>query len=65
MYKVIINFSDLQDNNHSYNVGDTYPREGLTPSEERIAELTGTNNKRGVALIEKAAESKTTRKAKK
>ena len=29
MYKVIKHFVDLQDNNHKYDVGDTYPRKGL------------------------------------
>lgn len=56
MYKVAKHFTDLQDNNHAYNVGDEFPRKGLTVSEERLAELAGTENKRGVVLIEKVAE---------
>lgn len=58
MYKVIVHFCDLKDNNHPYNVGDTFPRKGCTypVSEDRCAELAGTNNKRGVALIEKVEE---------
>lgn len=52
MCKVIKKFTDLQDGNHVYNVGDTYPREGYTPSEERIAELAGDKNKQGTPLIE-------------
>lgn len=52
MCKVIKKFTDLQDGNHVYNVGDTYPREGYTPSEERIAELASDKNKQGVPLIE-------------
>lgn len=53
MYKVVKHFTDLQDNNHSYKVGDTYPRAGLEVKPERLAELAGPNNKQGVALIEK------------
>lgn len=51
MYKVIRFFTDLQDSNHAYNVGDEYPREGLSPTAERYAELAGSNNKQGTALI--------------
>lgn len=54
MYKVIKFFHDLQDNKHAYNVGDVYPREGVTPTEERIAELSGKDNLQGRPLIEKA-----------
>ena len=60
MYKVIKNFTDLQDKNHPYNVGDTFPRKGLTVSAERLAELAGSNNKQGVPLI---AEVKSEKKA--
>lgn len=58
MYKVIVLFTDLQDDNHLYQVGDTYPRLGLSPSKERIDELSGPNNKRGVPLIEEVKEVK-------
>lgn len=51
MYKVIRYFTDLQDSNHAYNAGDEYPREGLSPTAERFAELAGSNNKQGVPLI--------------
>lgn len=52
MYKVLKYFVDLQDNNHPYNVGDTFPREGATANGERILELSGKNNKQGQPLIE-------------
>lgn len=52
MCKVIKKFTDLQDGNHVYNVGDVYPREGYTPSEKRIAELASGKNRQGVPLIE-------------
>lgn len=57
-YRVIKFFTDLQDNNHAYNVGDTYPREGLNPSEERIAELSGSDNKQGVPLIKEVKQQR-------
>lgn len=59
MYKVIKFFTDLQDKDHPYNVGDPYPREGLKVSEARIAELSGKENKQGTPLIEKVAQQET------
>lgn len=50
-YKVIHFFTDLQDFNHPYHVGDTFPRSGLWVSEERIKELSGSQNKRHKPLI--------------
>lgn len=32
MYKVIKHFIDLHDNDHSYNEGDIFPREGVDVS---------------------------------
>lgn len=54
--KVIKYFTDLQDNNHEYNVGDDFPREGKEVSEERLAELSTKNNRQGVPLIEHVQE---------
>lgn len=51
-YKVIKYFTDLQDNKHAYHEGDTFPREGLEVSPERLVELSSTRNKRGIPLIE-------------
>lgn len=51
MYKVIKLFTDLQDNNYKYEVGDEYPRLGLKPSISRIAELSGSDNKQKTPLI--------------
>lgn len=56
MYKVIYKFSDSQDRNHVYNVGDEYPEVGYSPTEKRVSELLGKNNKVGKALIEKVSE---------
>lgn len=58
MYKVIEFFADLQDNNHEYNVGDTFPRVGVEVSEERCAELAGRQNKRGIPLIKEVKSKK-------
>lgn len=58
MYKVIKFFTDLQDNNYPYEVGSTYPRKGLSVTEERIAELSGSNNRQRTALIEEVGEPK-------
>ena len=57
-YKVIEFFADLQDNNHEYNVGDSFPRVGVEVSEERCAELAGRQNKRGIPLIKEVKDKK-------
>jgi hypothetical protein len=57
MYKVIKFFTDLQDNEHAYHVGDTFPRDGMDVSLDRLAELSGKDNKQGVPLIEFVEES--------
>ena len=65
MYKVIKYFTDLQDNNYAYYVGDTFPRNGIEAGAERIAELSSDKNLQGVPLIEEVAEKpKRTRKKK-
>lgn len=38
-YRVIERFFDGEDWNHYYDIGDTYPREGVQPSDERIKML--------------------------
>ena len=52
MYRVKEYFTDLQDENRAYNVGDIFPREGVKVSAERLAELASADNRRGRALIE-------------
>ena len=65
MYKVIKSFTDLQDNNHAYYVGGTFPHNGGDVDAERIAELSSDKNLQGVPLIEEIAEKpKRTRKKK-
>ena len=56
MYKVIESFTDLQDNNYVYYVGDTFPHNGVEVVAERIAELASDKNRLGVPLIEEIAE---------
>lgn len=60
MWLVVKLFTDLQDKDHLYNEGDPFPREGLEVSEERIKELSSSNNLQGEPLIaeEKVAGQK-------
>ena len=55
-YRVIEYFTDLQDNNYAYNVGDVFPHVGMEVTPSRIAELAGSNNKRKMPLIERGAD---------
>ena len=65
MYKVIKYFTDLQDDNYAYYVGDTFPRNGVEAGSERVAELSSDKNLQGVPLIEEVVEKpKRTRKKK-
>ena len=57
MYEVIWAFKDLQDDEYRYEKGDTYPRAGYKPTDERIDELSGSNNKRGKPLIKASEDS--------
>lgn len=56
MYRVIKTFDDLQDGAFHYEVGDVYPRDGLTPTEVRIRELASNTNQQATPLIEKIEE---------
>lgn len=55
-YEVIHYFTDLQDFDHPYRVGDTFPRSGMRVSEERLKELSGSNNKQRKPLIKAVEE---------
>ena len=71
MYKVIRKFHDLQDATktksgtvyHKYNEGDEYPRKGRKVSEERLKELSGSENKQRTPLIELVEEKSNPTKA--
>ena len=65
MFKVIKQFKDLQDGMHLYKVGDTYPRAGLEPSEDRIKELSTNANKQKQPLIKEVEQPKKAVKKKK
>ena len=65
MYKVIKYFTDLQDGNHPYNVGDVFPREGFEVLPSRIKELAGKKNRQGEPLIEEIEEEPTKKSRKK
>ncbi|PTE43376.1 Rho termination factor N-terminal domain-containing protein [Staphylococcus equorum] len=56
-YKVIKYFTDLQDNNYEYNIGDVFPHEGLIVTDERLKELSTNENRQGVPLIELILEA--------
>lgn len=57
MYKVVKGFIDLSDSNYEYRAGDEFPRSGLEVSAKRLHELSTEANRRGVVLIEEAAEA--------
>ena len=54
MYKVIRYFTDLQDNNRPYNVGDSFPHIdcGYPITEKRLADLSTENNLQKMPLIQ-------------
>lgn len=56
-YKVIKYFTDLQDNEYPYNEGDIFPRSGVTVSAERLQELSTSENRQRVPLIEAVEET--------
>lgn len=64
MYKVIKYFTDMQDNNFAYDVGDEYPRKGLSVLPSRIKELASKNNRQGCPLIEEVEDTKPEKKTK-
>ena len=71
MYKVIKHFTDMQDNNFAYNVGDEFPRKNFNVLPSRIKELASSKNRQGCPLIEEIPDveekpkkkSKSTKKA--
>lgn len=59
MYKVIKAFADIKDKYHQYKEGDTYPRDGADTDNERIAELSSSDNLQKAPLIEEVKEKTT------
>ena len=58
MYRVVKAFFDLKDGGHRYEIGDTFPRGGVSVSDKRFAELSGDKNAQHTPLIEKVPEPK-------
>lgn len=50
-YRVIERFADSQDENRIYEAGDEFPRKGLSVTDERLKELSGSRNKAGRPFI--------------
>ena len=46
----------MQDNNYAYQVGDEYPRKGMSVLPSRIRELATDKNRQGVPLIEEVPD---------
>ena len=68
MYKAIEFFTDAQDNYYAYNVGDPFPRQGISVSKARLNYLASSDNKRhrpvikmvdGPAKVDKVVEADT------
>lgn len=57
-YKVIKDFTDLEDNNYIYRAGKPFPRDGMNVSVERIEQLASNRNKRKEPLIKVVAVKK-------
>ena len=54
----------MQDNNFAYNVGDEYPRKGVSVLPSRIKELASDKNRQGCPLIEEIEDTKPEKKTK-
>lgn len=52
MYRALVFFTDLRDGERPYYPGDTFPRNGLNATPERLEELASNKNRRGIPLIE-------------
>lgn len=57
MYRVLKDFTDLQDNGHFYHVGDIFPHDDLKVDRKRLSELSSSKNRQGVPLIEKMPDN--------
>ena len=56
MFRVIKHFTDMQDGNFAYNVGDEFPRKGMSVLPSRIKELATDKNRQGCPLIEEITD---------
>ena len=64
MFRVIKHFTDMQDNNFAYQVGDEYPRKNFSVLPSRIKELASSKNRQGCPLIEEIEDTKPEKKSK-
>lgn len=55
-YITVEYFIDTEDERTEYPIGALYPREGYTPSDERVRSFLTGENKKGVALIKPIIE---------
>ena len=62
MYRALVAFNDLKDNNRSYDAGEIFPRNGLNVTEARYKELSTNANKSGFPLIEYIPDEKPVKK---
>ena len=56
MYEVVRRFRDTKNNDHVYEVGDTYPVSGYKPNKGRIDELVKGTNKYGKVYLKEIKE---------
>ncbi len=54
----------MQDGNFAYQIGDEYPRKGMSVLPSRIKELAGKKNRQGCPLIEEIEDAKPEKKSK-
>ncbi|KAA0565337.1 hypothetical protein F0342_06935 [Bacillus sp. CH30_1T] len=57
-YKVVTSFFDKEDNKRLYEVGQSYPRTGFEPSEERIKLLSTVDNDEKTIFIKEVKKKK-------
>lgn len=56
LFVVVKSFTDLQDGKRPYKPGSFYPRKGLEPDDERLAELATSDNDHGEPFIMRVVE---------
>ena len=57
-YKVVRRFKETKHDNHIYEVGDSYPKEGSKATKARLEELSTIKNKYEQIFLEEAEEKK-------
>jgi len=63
-FKVVNDFTDLEDNNTRYKAGDEYPKGDHKPSKKRIDELSSLHPKHKMVFIEEVKEESKAKKTK-